>query len=618
MVLKGYSLAASGANELRCIPKWSSQHFEATGKPLRFAVDSANWWCRNITAQKEAELRRQNPTSHPREKRIMDRILYLLRMNVQLLFVFSGSSGPSEAQPAGQEYTESNVALLKELLDHLGVPFHDAPGSAVAECARLQELGVVDAIWTDSTEVLMFGTDLSLVSFRKKEGEQFKGSKTVVVSPGKCIKERTGLSKEGFLMYGMLVGCDYTDGLEGFEKSEFSSIEKHAQFDATAKLLASPSTTSHELGKWRAMIARMLKDVSPTRELTGLSKSFPDIATLKHCARPIVSFDVTLLDLPCLRRGWFRSYCPGMLDRYRFLLHNFNSGVHESWVARDLVPIELTNRLREAKAEEIAVNKGYNIQAKRKLKDTPVTTVTVDPLKVIPELKNCFLKDVYRTTNGKKVEAQAPMFRLEEMDLLDCVMKVGLSEVELPAKPLPNIPRHSRKQSLYKEMKPSTPIKLPPAIPPKPAFTSNRTPRVWKTTGLHLEVPVSKNTLLQIPESPITPASPASPITPFTRSSSISSTTELYPLSPLSPYFQGELHLPGDFDWGLPSEPAWHSLPSDNPLSKTASKLAKRISLHKPVSPVMLEQFAATQNSTSPTTAKPQPVFEQPTWWIFE
>ncbi|KAI1269657.1 hypothetical protein F5Y18DRAFT_106231 [Xylariaceae sp. FL1019] len=618
MVLKGFSLAASGANELRCIPQWSSQHFEATGKPLRVAVDSVNWWCRNISAQKEADLQRQNPASHPREKRIMDRILYLLRMNVQLLYVFSGSSDPLEAQPAGHEYTESNVALLKELLDHLDVPFHDAPGSAIAECARLQELGVVDAIWTDNTDVLMFGTNPTLVSFRKKEGEQFKSSNTVIVSPGVCVKERTGLSKEGFLMYGMLVGCDYTNGLEDFGKSDFSSIENHPQFDGAAKLLASPSTTSHELGKWRAMIARMLKDVLPTRELFGLSKAFPDITTLKHCARPLVSFDVTLLDLPCLRQGWFRSYSPGMLSRYRFLIHNFNLGVHESWVARDLVPIEITNRLREANADGIVINKGYNIKAKRKLKDTSVTTVTVDPLKVLPELKSCFPKDIYRTVNGEMIAVQAPIFRSEEMDLLDCVLSVGLSEVELPAAPLPDIPRHSRKQSLYKERKSSSPIKLPPVIPPKPAFTSNRPPQVRKTTGLHLEVPLSNTTLLQIPESPRTPASPASPITPVSRSSSISSTAELYPLSPLSPYFQGELHLPGDFDWGLPSEPTWHSLPSDNPLSKTASKLAKRISLHKPVNPVIPEPLAAPRVSTPPAATEPQQVFEQPTWWIFE
>ncbi len=55
--IRSFSISETGAAEARSIPEWSTQHFEATGRPLRIAIDQANWWYRNITADKEAEIK---------------------------------------------------------------------------------------------------------------------------------------------------------------------------------------------------------------------------------------------------------------------------------------------------------------------------------------------------------------------------------------------------------------------------------------------------------------------------------------------------------------------------------------------------------------------------------
>lgn len=49
--------------------------------------------------------------------------------------------------------------LLKELLRHFGIPYHEAPGEAEAECARLQQLRIVDAVWSQDSDTSIFGCD---------------------------------------------------------------------------------------------------------------------------------------------------------------------------------------------------------------------------------------------------------------------------------------------------------------------------------------------------------------------------------------------------------------------------------------------------------------------------
>lgn len=49
------------------------------------------------------------------------------------------------------------IALSRQVLDHLGVPWLEAPGEAEAECVALEKAGVVDAISTKDGDALAFG-----------------------------------------------------------------------------------------------------------------------------------------------------------------------------------------------------------------------------------------------------------------------------------------------------------------------------------------------------------------------------------------------------------------------------------------------------------------------------
>ncbi|KAI1411191.1 PIN domain-like protein [Hypoxylon sp. FL1857] len=407
MSLKAFSLRDRGISQTRSIAQWSSEFYERHNRPLRIAVDAANWWFRNVTTQKEIEIMRQSPGSHPKEKRILERLHYLLRMNIQLIFVFDGSNKPWKRRPKGQDYNRENIRVLTELLDQLGVPRHEAPGEAEAECARLQALGVVDAVWSDDSDTFMFGCT-TLVQFHKPEESEFKSEDLVLVYTADSVIERSKLSREGLIMYAILVGCDYSDGLPNIGVGTLLGLAKHPKFQEAATTLVKSVSNTRELSKWRAMSISIFKATFPHKNFTSPLNTFPDPKISKYCCSPNVSSDIKLRGLVS---DWFRPFGPKLFDRHLFLIRHFNSRKPRDWTAEYLVPIELNHRLREGVG-----NIDYGITEKTAIGPRGVeSTIAVDPLLVIPEFRDLFLfMDI--PGGPKKVN----------VTLLDCVIRQGL------------------------------------------------------------------------------------------------------------------------------------------------------------------------------------------------
>jgi Holliday junction resolvase YEN1 len=102
----------------------------------------------------------------------MWRILHFMKYNIQLIWVFDGPRRPWNRNKRGgggrPQDERERTQLLCQLLDHLKVPHHHAPAEAEAECARMQQSGIVDAVWSDDGDTLMFGAT-SMISAHKVE-----------------------------------------------------------------------------------------------------------------------------------------------------------------------------------------------------------------------------------------------------------------------------------------------------------------------------------------------------------------------------------------------------------------------------------------------------------------
>ena len=106
-------------------------------------------------------------------------------------------------QPTPQMYRE-----VQELLMLLGIPYVVAPEEAEAECAHLNRTGKVDGVFTNDSDVFLFGATLV---FRNA----FENTKAIQMYKSSRIEKQLGLNRERMIQLAMLLGSDYTVGIDG-------------------------------------------------------------------------------------------------------------------------------------------------------------------------------------------------------------------------------------------------------------------------------------------------------------------------------------------------------------------------------------------------------------------
>jgi len=194
------------------IAELSEKHFRKTGRPLRIAVDEAGWRFHNISDNLVKTIREKVPAANPIEKAILWRLLRLMRINIQLIFVFDGPARPWKRGGVAGRIDFTKTDLLRKMLGLLEIPHHRAPAEAEAECAWLQQLGVVDAVWSDDSDSLMFGATTLITEYREAQQGRGKAKKDlhlVRVYRADAIKEGLGIDRHGIVLFAVLSGGDY-------------------------------------------------------------------------------------------------------------------------------------------------------------------------------------------------------------------------------------------------------------------------------------------------------------------------------------------------------------------------------------------------------------------------
>ncbi|ORY21108.1 hypothetical protein BCR39DRAFT_554229 [Naematelia encephala] len=106
------------------------------------------------------------------------------------------------------EITQAMVAQIQTLLRHFGIPYITAPMEAEAQCAKLAELGLVDGIITDDSDVFLFGGAQCFKNI-------FNDAKYAECFLLTDIERELSLSRERLISLAYLLGSDYTIGLPG-------------------------------------------------------------------------------------------------------------------------------------------------------------------------------------------------------------------------------------------------------------------------------------------------------------------------------------------------------------------------------------------------------------------
>jgi len=137
--------------------------------------------------------------------------------------------------------SKSDFELTKELFRILNVPFYDAPLEAECACADLCKRGIVDAVLTEDTDVIAYGSNIFLSKIDTTNG-------TCVQIVYEDVLKSLKLNESEFLDLCIMFGCDYNKNINkvGIETS-YKYIQKYRSIDEISKELSiDVSILNHE------------------------------------------------------------------------------------------------------------------------------------------------------------------------------------------------------------------------------------------------------------------------------------------------------------------------------------------------------------------------------------
>jgi Holliday junction resolvase YEN1 len=246
---------------------------------------------------------------------------------------------------------DDETELLREMLENLGVPWHRAPAEAEAECAKLQKLGIVDAVWTEDSEALMFGaTTVLRFSFKPKGGKPQKDNLKIRVYRSEDILAKYPyLDREGLVLFAVLSGADYnTIGLPNVAPEGTLEVAKQGLGHTLCQ-----ASRNGNLGAWREQLQTALTD---SGSKVRFPQMFPNADHVKYYNRPIVSETETLRT--ARREWWSMPFDQDVL--WPFLLRRSSLWLPDYFQL--IVPIVLIKSLAQTLPGQEASNGCYEVQ----------------------------------------------------------------------------------------------------------------------------------------------------------------------------------------------------------------------------------------------------------------
>ena len=120
------------------------------------------------------------------------------------------------------EITQTMITECQQLLSLFGLPYITAPMEAEAQCSRLVELGLVDGIVTDDSDIFLFGGN-------RVYKNMFNQAKFVECYLLPDITTELGLDRHKLIAIAHLLGSDYTEGLPGI--GPVTAVELLSEFN---------------------------------------------------------------------------------------------------------------------------------------------------------------------------------------------------------------------------------------------------------------------------------------------------------------------------------------------------------------------------------------------------
>ncbi|KAI0602300.1 hypothetical protein F4775DRAFT_588527 [Biscogniauxia sp. FL1348] len=279
-----------GAGKRISLTKLAVDTLEETGRPLRIAIDISIW---------QFQVQAARGGSNPAVRTLFYRLLRLLGLSIQPIFVFDGPNKPAFKRNKRSGRGDGvATAMAKRMIRLFGFKIHDAPGEAEAECALLQQSGIVDAVLSEDVDTIMFGCTRTL---RNWSSEGTRASKTpthVSLYDTEDLRKGTsGLDREGMVLVALISGGDYLP--EGVPGAGVKLACEAARAGFGKSLCRLKRADTSELASWREWLIYELRHnesgfFRTRHKALTIPEDFPNMEILRYYTHPVVSPASTL------------------------------------------------------------------------------------------------------------------------------------------------------------------------------------------------------------------------------------------------------------------------------------------------------------------------------------
>ncbi|KAG8673541.1 hypothetical protein FPOAC2_06987 [Fusarium poae] len=283
MGIKGIHQEIGGGERIALL-KLAAQSLEQQGRPLRIAIDVAIWQFQNQAAQ---------GGTNPEIRTLFYRLVRLLACPVEPIFVFDGPYKPAikrnKQSSRGSSFAN---AQAKRLIRLFGCNSHDAPGEAEAECALLQQHGIVDMVLTEDVDALMFGCTKVLRKWSPESKRSTNPTHVSLLDAKNLELGAQGLDREGMVLVALMSGGDYNpDGLPG---CGIKVALEAARAGFGKELCRLKSADKEAIQAWRESLIHELRTnekgyFKRRNQALRIPETFPDFKVLRYYTHPVVS-----------------------------------------------------------------------------------------------------------------------------------------------------------------------------------------------------------------------------------------------------------------------------------------------------------------------------------------
>jgi Holliday junction resolvase YEN1 len=339
MGIKGI-YAEIGPGDRIALSKLAVETYEKKGRPLRLAIDISIWLF---------QIQSGKGGTNPALRTFFYRLLRLISLSIHPLFVFDGPNKPPFKR---NKRTGPNVAsipefLAKQLLKQFGLPLHLAPGEAEAECALLQQKGIVDAVLSEDVDTLMFGSGLTIRNWSAEGTLKSKTATHVTVYDAAKTKAGSGLDRPGMILVALMSGGDYIpEGIPGCGPKTACDAARAGFGEDLYKIKGN----SVAIAEWKARLVHELrtnesKFFRSKHKALVIPDNFPRKDVLRYYTDPCVSANDRLETLRSTLKWDVDFDIPGLreftLEAFKW---EFVSGAKH--FVRNLAPALLVQQLR--------------------------------------------------------------------------------------------------------------------------------------------------------------------------------------------------------------------------------------------------------------------------------